>query len=245
MTDLLAHPTKIVLTGGTAGIGKAMCECLLAAGHQVIVIARRAGSMSRAPHLHPIGCDLADPDAVRTAVAQIAREHPEVTIVINNAALQYGRALTDPDFDAGRLEEEVSINLLAPALIAHGLLATLRAHGKPGAIVNVNSGLAIFPKQESALYCATKAGLHSFSQSLRYQLEGTAIHVLEAFLPLVDTGMTQGRGSGKLSAETAADAILAGIRHGRDRHWIGKARLVPALARLAPGLGSALLRGPR
>ncbi len=243
MTFTLSQPHKVVLTGGTAGIGAVMRDRLLDAGHEVVAIGRTAAAMLVADRLNPLACDLSDPDSVRATVAQIAATHADVSLVINNAALQYDRPLTDPGFDADRMEDEVAINLLAPALIVHGLLETMRAHGRPAAIVNVNSGLAICPKQRTALYCATKAGLHSFSQSLRYQLAATPIKVIDAFLPLVDTGMTQGRGSGKISAEQAADAILAGVAKAQPQIWIGKAKLVPTLARLAPALGRRALRG--
>lgn len=245
MANVLSDPTKIVLTGGTDGIGRVLRDRLLADGHEVVVIARRAAAMEPAPRLYGISCDLSDPHDVRETSAEIVRDHSDVCVLINNAALQYDRALSDPELDPDRIEDEVAINLLAPALLIHGLLRNLRAQERPAAIVNVNSGLAIFPKRRTALYCATKAGLHSLSQSLRYQLEGTKVTVLEVFLPLVDTGMTAGRGSGKISAEAAADAILAGIAAGRRHIWIGKARLVPVFARLAPGLGRAALRGPR
>ena len=240
----LSSPTKILLTGGTAGIGAAMRDRLLDAGHHVIVLARTAETMPVAPQLHPVACDLSDPDAVRSTIAAIAKAHADISVVINNAALQHDRPLIDPGFDSDRMADEVAINLLAPALVVHGLLATMLSHGRPGAIVNVNSGLAFFPKARTALYCATKAGLHSFSQSLRYQLEDTKIAIVEAFLPLVDTNMTRGRGSGKISAAAAADAIIAGLAKAQPEIWIGKAKLVPMLARLAPTLGRRVLRGP-
>lgn len=241
-TTMLSQPTKIVLTGGTSGIGAELCGKLLAAGHQVVVLARRAAELDDAAGLYPLICDLSDPDDVRRAIAKIAAEHADARMLINNAALQYDRALTDPQFQPERMEEEVTINLLAPALLTHGLLATLRAGG---AIVNINSGLAIFPKQRTALYCATKAALHSFTTSLRYQLEQSGMSVHEVFLPLVDTAMTQGRGTGKISAGEAADQILAGLSAGRADIWVGKARLIPILRRLAPGLGRNALRGPQ
>lgn len=245
MANVLSSPTKVVLTGGTDGIGRVLRDRLLADGHEVVVVARRAAAMEPAPGLYGVPCDLSDPHAVRATAGDIARGHPDVRVLINNAALQVDRALSDPELDLDRIEDEVAINLLAPAMLIHGLLSTLRAQGQPAAIVNVNSGLAIFPKRRTALYCATKAGLHSLSQSLRDQLQGTKVAVLEAFLPLVDTGMTAGRGRGKVSAETAADAILTGIAAGRRHIWIGKSALVPVFARLAPGLGRAALRGPR
>ena len=244
MRYLSSPSSTVVLTGGTAGIGKVLCDRLIAQGCTVVVLARGAADLAPAPRLHRVPCDLSDQQAVRSAIARIAVAHPDIGIVINNAALQYDRPLGASDFDADRMVAEVAVNLLAPALIVQGLLATMQAHGRPAAIVNVNSGLAFFPKRRTALYCATKAGLRSFSQSLRYQFEGTPIDVVDVFLPLVDTGMTAGRGRGKMRAAAAADAILAGVFAGRRHVWVGKAALVPILDRLAPALGRAILKGP-
>lgn len=138
---------------------------------------------------------------------------------------------------------EVNINLLAPALLTQVLLPALEAAGPGAAIVNISSGLAFYPKRETALYCATKAGLHSLSQSLRYQLEGSKIRVIEAILPLVATPMTEGRGHGKMSAEDAADAILDGITLGKSEIYIGKSKLLPLLSRIAPAIPRKILRG--
>lgn len=224
MRSPLSHPSKVVLTGGTSGIGADMLELLLGSGHQVIVLARRASQLAPRNGLEAIDVDLSDCASVKTAAADIAARHPDINVLINNAALQYPVALTDPHFDPGQMEAEATINLLAPALLSHALLPSLRQHGAGATIVNISSGLAFFPKQQSALYCATKAALHSFSQSLRYQLEADGVAVIEAILPLVETPMTAGRGSGKMSARDAAEAITSGIKKGRAEIFVGKAK---------------------
>ncbi|MEO1574775.1 MAG: SDR family NAD(P)-dependent oxidoreductase, partial [Pseudomonadota bacterium] len=139
------------------------------------------------------------------------------------------------------IAREINTNLTAPCLLVAHLLPALD-HGRDARIVNVNSGLALAPKTDSAVYCATKAGLDTFSQSLRYQLEGARVRVQQAFLPLVDTGMTAGRGQGKLSAEYAAQAILAGIKRGRQDHDVGKVRILRVLTRWLPGLARRIMK---
>jgi uncharacterized oxidoreductase len=243
MSTLLADSRTILLTGATSGIGAALCALLLAQGHRLIAVSRRASRLAAAAALTPVDCDLADPGAVRAAMAAIVSRHPDIGIVINNAAVQHPRPLTDPAFEAADVIDEAHVNLVAPALIAHAVLPTLRAQDRPTAIVNVSSGLAFFPKRDTGLYCASKAGLHSFSQSLRYQLEGTRVRVIEAILPLVDTPMTAGRGSGKLAAEAAARAMLAGVAAGRDEIFIGKARLLRVLGAIAPAIPRRALKG--
>jgi uncharacterized oxidoreductase len=235
----LSSPTKILLTGGTSGIGAVMRDMLLAEGHDVIVVARTASRLQPEARLHLYDCDLSDSDAVTESIGHISVAHPEIGVFINNAALQYDTPLTDPAFDPARMIDEVAINLIAPALITQCLVKNVRLR----AVVNISSGLAFFPKQQSALYCATKAAIHSFSTSLRYQLEAGKIQVCEAILPLVDTPMTTGRGIGKLSAEAAASAILDGVKRGKTEIYVGKARLIPIFARLAPSIGRKILRG--
>ncbi|VAV88253.1 oxidoreductase, short-chain dehydrogenase/reductase family [hydrothermal vent metagenome] len=239
----LSMPSKIMLTGGTSGIGAEMLTMLLAAGHEVIVVARRASELEPQAGMHPYDCDLADAQAVTAMMASVSQTHEDITVLINNAALQYAVPLTAEEFDPVMMDAEVMINLIAPALITHALLPGLRQHGGRAAVVNISSGLAFFPKQQTALYCATKAAIHSFSQSLRYQLEEDGVGVIEAILPLVDTPMTHGRGSGKISASAAAKAILDGIGRGQPEIYIGKAKLIPYLTRLMPSLGRKILRG--
>jgi uncharacterized oxidoreductase len=216
-----------------------MREMLLDDGHEVIVLARTAASLGFKERLHLYDCDLADRRALMMCIAKIQIDHPDVAILINNAALQYPVPLTSPHFDRQKMFDEVDINLLAPAMLTQHLIA----HAPMQAIVNISSGLAFFPKQQSALYCATKAAIHSFSTSLRYQLEDRNVLVCEAILPLVDTPMTTGRGSGKISARAAAIAILEGVKRGKSEIFIGKARLIPILARIAPSIGRRILRG--
>ena len=109
-------------------------------------------------------------------------------------------------------------------------------------ILNVNSGLGIVPKHESAVYCSTKAGLDNFSRGLRAQLEGTNVRVLQAFLPLVDTPMTAGRGDGKLNPERVAAQIIDGIEQDIADHDIGKVRLLRAINRISPALSHRIMQ---
>jgi short-subunit dehydrogenase involved in D-alanine esterification of teichoic acids len=242
MSNLLSAPRTILLTGATSGVGAALCSLLLAQGHAVIAVSRRASRLEPRRALATFDCDLSDPGAVRATTATILARHPDVGIVVNNAAVQHARALTDPGFDPADAIEEAQVNLVAPTLIAHAALATLLAADAPAAIVNVGSGLAFHPKRDTGLYCASKAALHSFSQSLRYQLEGTNVRVIEAILPLVDTPMTAGRGTGKLAADAAARAILAGIARGRDEIFVGKARLLRVLDAIVPAIPRKVLK---
>jgi uncharacterized oxidoreductase len=243
MSHLLAQPTTVLITGTTSGVGACLAAQLRAAGHRIIAVSRRAEAGPGDPGITAYHCDLSDPLATEALFMRIATDHPDITVVINNAGLQLGARLDDPALDAAALQQEVAINLLAPAIIARAFLPAMLRRDQSCAIVNVSSGLAFHPKTTTALYCASKAALHSLSQSLRYQAEGSRLKVIEAILPLVDSPMTEGRGSGKLSAEAAAAAIIAGIRAGQDEVYIGKARLLAVLNRIAPAIPRRILKG--
>ena len=79
-------------------------------------------------------------------------------------------------------------------------------------------------------------------QQLRYQLEDSNVRVMQAFMPLVDTAMTEGRGNGKITASEAAKQALHGLRTGKLDHFIGKAKLLMLLHRLVPSLSYQILK---
>ena len=139
------------------------------------------------------------------------------------------------------IRREIAVNFAAPCeLVALFLPALLAAHHP--FVLNVNSGLALVPKPGSAVYCATKAALDAFSRSLRMQLEGTPVRVLQAFLPLVDTPMTQERGGGKRVARSVAIDILDGVESEILDHDIDKVSMLRLLARLSPRLAQRVMR---
>lgn len=150
--------------------------------------------------------------------------------------------MLDDHFNFDSIEHETIINFLSPVWMTTLLLPLLLNSNSCASIVNISSGLALAPKMNSAIYCANKAALHSYSQSLRYQLANADIRVHEAILPLVDTPMTAGRGRNKLTADEAASGIIQGITRGVDEIYIGKARLLPMLMRLSPSLVKRILR---
>ena len=109
-------------------------------------------------------------------------------------------------------------------------------------IVNINSGLGLVPKTRSAVYCGTKGGLNLFSQSLRHQLAHTNIRVVQAFLPLVDTKMTKGRGRDKISASEAALLIIEGLGTSLHDIDLGKVKMLRLLHRVFPGLAQNIMK---
>ncbi len=242
MSNPLSHPTTILLTGATSGIGAALRDRLLDQGHTVLAPARGAAKLPAHPGLVPVVADLTDLAALPDLARRLALDHPGLSVLINAAAVQHAHPLTDPASSPAQLIEEAALNLAAPAMLVQALLPTLMRQPS-GAIVNLSSGLAVFPKQAGGLYSATKAGLSSFTTSLRWQLEATPLLVAEVVLPLVDTPMTAGRGRAKISADAAALAILNGIAARRTVIRVGAAHALLLISALAPWFGRRMLRG--
>ena len=142
--------------------------------------------------------------------------------------------------NAADIDQEIHINLTAPAILCACLIQTLPERG--GFIVNVTSGLAIAPKSSAAVYCATKAGLRNLTIGIANQLgRDSPVSMIDVVLPLVDTAMTAGRGTGKISAKAAASAIMEAIKSPEPVIWVGKAKLLALINRLAPSLAAYIM----
>lgn len=236
-----------IVTGATSGIGRALALHLIEAGVPVIAIGRNEAQLrelaARSGLVATYAADLREIDALPALVARIVSDHPDVGCLINNAGIQNDLRLDDACCDAAQIRHEVDVNLVAPMVLTQALIAHLQR--KPIAwVVNVTSALGYMPKRTAAVYSASKAGLHLFTQALRVQMAGTPVRVVEVVMPLVDTPMTAGRGSGKLSAAQAAQQLIEGLLAGKTDVRIGKARLLPWLQRWAPGvLARVLQRG--
>ena len=237
---------KIVITGGTSGIGYQMVR-LLCRDNKVLVIARAgARLMSLAkefPEIETYPADLFNPQYYEIVTDKIIKDHNNIDILINNAAIQNTPAYLDDDFNYDAVESEIHLNFTSVCSLSYLLLPALLQNDKQAVIVNINSGLALAPKTHSAIYCATKAAMDSFSRSLNYQLENSNVRVMQAFLPLVDTPMTRGRGQGKVTAEYAAKEIILGLAQGVTVKNIGKVKLLRLLLMIAPWLARKIMKG--
>ncbi|MBX9705667.1 MAG: SDR family NAD(P)-dependent oxidoreductase, partial [Gammaproteobacteria bacterium] len=185
--------------------------------------------------------DLNNTQNLSTFVTAIL-QNSTIDILIHNAAIQHACTLTHQDYGMQEIVQEVATNLVAPIELSRLLLPHLCSH-QESKILLVSSGLALMPKKESAVYCATKAALHSFAQSLALQLNGSTVKVSEFILPLVDTPMTYGRGTGKLSTKQVANAIIESItKPHRSTIYVGKARFLPYLLRFAPWIARRIIQ---
>ena len=185
----------ILITGGGSGIGRALAVELQKLGNQVIVAGRRKRALEETtaanPGMRSVQLDIESATAIRSFAAQVAADFPSLNVLINNAGIMRPEKLLAQQPGLADAEAIVTTNLLGPIRLTAALLPHFEK--QPHAtIVNVSSGLAFMPLALTPTYCATKAAIHSYTQSLRYQLRGTHIEVLELVPPYVATYMMSG-----------------------------------------------------
>lgn len=237
------HSELIVVTGASRGIGLALVNRFLDAGFPVLAIARNTASMKAHENLTTLDADLAGRLGISRVTDRVAALGIPVAVLINNAGVQNAIDLVRPDIGSSegpdRIRDEIALNLTAPILLALALLPFMLR--PEGTIVNLTSLVSRQPKPSAPVYSASKAGLASFTQSLRVQLRSQGVRVVETVPPLVDTDMTSGRGKGKISPEAMADAILKGIAKQHQTVAPGLSRRVLILNRLLPELVRRIL----
>ena len=181
----------ILITGGTSGIGLGLAVRLHEAGNTVIVAGRRKDLLDQIATEHPgietLVLDVADPASISHAANTLTASHPQLNVLVNNAGIMVPENLLDPAC-LPIAEDHVTTNLLGPIRMTYAFLPHLVTQDD-AAVLNVTSALAFVPLPATPAYSATKAALHSFSESLRVQLAGTPVQVIEVAPPGVRTGL--------------------------------------------------------
>jgi uncharacterized oxidoreductase len=180
----------VLVTGGGSGIGRGIAESLHRLGNHVTVAGRREATLKEVAQANPgiqyLAFDQTDPADIARFTTALADARPHLNVLINNAGVQRAEDLTTGNIEAAELQ--VTTNLLGPLRLTAALIPRLLSQ-PAAAIVNVSSGLAFVPNAAMPTYCATKAALHSYTQSLRYQLRDTTIDVVEIIPPQVRTAL--------------------------------------------------------
>ena len=178
----------ILITGGATGIGWGLTERFLSESNRVILCGRRQNLLDQAQEKHPsivtFQCDLGDAVDRNRLYQWVKTEHPEVDVLVNNAGIQNWMEIGSESFYV-RAKDEIAINAEAPLHLIDlfSQLPSMRT------IINVSSGLAFVPLVNVPVYCATKAFLHSLTKSLREQLRGRNIEMIEVIPPALNTDL--------------------------------------------------------
>jgi uncharacterized oxidoreductase len=231
---------NVLLTGGSAGIGREIARQLKAKGASVILTGRDPARLEamRGEGFEVLAADLSNAAGVDALVAALGDR--EIDILINNAGQGVAHDFREGAPDPQATDDCIYANLNAPVRLITALLPRLRARPQ-AAIINVTSGLAIAPRAGSPVYCATKAGLRSYTLALRAQLAGERIQVIEALPPVVDTQMTADRPKGKMPPQECARQIVAALEGGHDEANVGLTKVLRAVYSLSPALARSVM----
>jgi len=188
----------ILITGGNSGIGRGIAETLAVRGAQIIITGRNAATIEETlaanPGMQGYVLDVSHSGNIVDFAARVTKEHPGLNVVIHNAGIMMIEDVLAEPYDLDAVEQTIATNLLGPIRLTAALLPHLRKQ-PDAAIVTVSSGLAFVPRADTPTYSATKAAIHSWTQSLRHELRETKISVVELAPPLVATDLTPGQSS--------------------------------------------------
>jgi uncharacterized oxidoreductase len=229
----------ILITGGSAGIGLAFALKFAELGNEVIVTGRRQKVLedvkAKHPNLHTIQSDVADPAQIAALAAHVKADFPKLDVLMNNAGIMLYKNLRAPATDLAGLMAEVNINLGGVITTTSAFVDILTAN--KGTVINVSSALAFVPLPAAPIYSATKAAIHSYTQSLRFQLEESGVEVIELMPPGVKTDMTTELAEGGVTVITTEELVkqsFMALRTGAVEIRPGQSKQLAFMRRLAP-----------
>jgi uncharacterized oxidoreductase len=216
----------ILITGGGSGIGFETARLFSKTGNKVIIVGRNEQKLREAAfkleNTVPIKCDITNEEEVNKLVSEINFNHSDLNIVMNNAGKAYAYSTAAEDVHAfEKAREEMDTNFLAPVRLTELILPLLKQKNE-AAIINISSIVSFAPGMILPTYSATKAALHSYSQTLRLLLKkSTQIKLFEVLPPLVDTEFAKSLTGDKISPSMVAEEILRGLEADQYEIHIG------------------------
>jgi uncharacterized oxidoreductase len=238
----------ILITGGTSGIGFEFAAQLLKLGNIVIITGRDQERLEEAQRklsdVHVLQSDVSNPKAIPLLFERVLNQFPALNVLINNAGIMRKINLASLGSGAGEgledISREIETDLLGPVRMVAQFLPQLKTQAT-AAIVNVSSGLAFVPLPIAPIYCAAKAGVHSFTQSLRVQLQNTRIRVFELAPPITRTPLFSGemqpedvKGIPMMDVGTMVSVAIKGMKKDQLEIRPGLSNLLKLMSRVAP-----------
>ena len=230
----------ILITGGSAGIGLAFAFKFLELGNEVIVTGRRQAVLDQVkakhPKLHTIQSDVADPAQIAALAARVKPNFPKLDVLMNNAGIMLYKNLKAPAADLAGLMAEMNVNVGGVITTTSAFIDILRAN--KGTVINTSSTLAFVPLPSAPIYSATKAAIHSYTQSLRFQLEETGVEVIELMPPVVKTDLAAELAEGGSVTVITTDELVkqsfAALKAGAVEIRPGQSKQLAFMRRFAP-----------
>jgi short-subunit dehydrogenase len=212
---------KVLITGGSSGIGYAIAEAMLAKGASVAITGRRpdvlreaAERLRKGGQAETVAADVSTEEGRKATLASALKALGGLDILVNNAGgVRAGQLEDTAEAD---IRTMIEVDLVAPILLTRAALPALRASGG-GLIVNVTSGIALVAAPFYATYAGVKAGLAKFGESMRRELKGEGVHVMTVYPGATDTPMMSSNRAGpelgftREPASAVAAAVIEGI----------------------------------
>ena len=227
-----------LVTGGGSGIGLAISAALLESGVKVIICGRNTTKLEKAKQQYPAleikECDITNAEQIRALLGEVEHKYGGIDLLINNAGLLEQVDYRNPIDSFEMHEYEVNVDFMGPIRMIHYFLPMLK-NRKESAVVNVTSGLAFVPLSLAPVYCASKAGLHSWTRSFRYQMTNTPVKVFELMPPLVETEMVSDfKGQTMMQPDVVARDLIKALLVDKFEITPGQASQLKMMSRLAP-----------
>ncbi|HEY2821821.1 MAG TPA: SDR family oxidoreductase [Candidatus Acidoferrum sp.] len=225
----------ILITGATSGLGRAWAEAFHKLGNQVIISGRRTGHLAEVtkanPGMQSVELDVENPTSITAVCKKLIADYPKLNAVINNAGIMQ---LDDTStvMDDAQATSIIATNLMGPIRVTSALIEHLKK--QPSAyVITVSSGLGFTPMNATAVYCATKAAIHSYSMTTRYKLKDSNVKVIEIVPPWVQTDLLNSKDNP--NAMPLADFIVESMKLlGTDADEILVERVKPLRNNVGP-----------
>ena len=239
---MIISDNTVLITGGGSGIGLELARLFRGGGNRVIICGRNPEKLERAQReiegLVVRTCDLALAQDREALTTWLVGHFPELNMLVNNAGIADQLDVTDDQFRFESIAEELSTDLHAPIDLTLRLLPHLRRQ-KQAAIINVTTGLVYTPDASTPIYSSAKAGLHAWTNALRFQLRASEIKVFEVLPPIVDTEMIKGleiETKDAVPPASVAAAIVKGVTQDVEEIRVGATKSLYVMTRIAPHL---------
>ena len=239
----------ILITGGSAGIGFETAKLLSEKGNHVIITGRDENRLKQAAsqlkNVTAIPFDVSKKEEQLQLVKRLSNDFPQLNMVINNAGRALLYDLVEENVNAAdKAEDEMQTNYFSVIRLNELILPQLKKQ-KEAAIVNVSSVVAFVPGS-LATYSASKAALHSYTQSLRIALENTSVKVFELMPPLVNTELSKPiGGEDGIPPSQVAGEFLAALEKDDYEIHVGNTAYVYNLSRTSPAEALKMMNAPR
>ncbi len=229
----------ILITGGSSGLGLEMAK-IFVKDNKVLICGRSLDKLkkvkSQYSKIEYFQCNLSEVEGCNKLYEWVKMSHPDCNVLINNAAMVNKIDFSDNNYSNADIVQEIKTNFTAPIILSKLFINLIQKNKNP-VLINISSGLAYVPRAVYPLYNATKAGLHSFSQTLRHQMKDSKVVIIEVFFPAVETPWHKGNPpSIAISPQAAIKEMLLKLKKGKTEIRVGKVKQLYLLSRIMPSL---------